>query len=69
MVAPLIQMASTAVLTKVSLLVLNDRQHYILMLSELGAISRPAAPLVRGSLVAYEDDIRALDRLLTGFRP
>lgn len=61
-------MAPTAVLTKVSLTILHDRQTYILMLSELGAIGRPPAAVVRGSLVAYEDDIRrALDRLFTGF--
>lgn len=68
LVAPLLNMASTAVLTKVSLTVSHERQTYILMLSELGAISRPPAAVVRGSLAAYEDDIRrALDRLFTGF--
>lgn len=68
LVAPLLRMAPAAVLTKVSLTVLLDRQAYILMLSELGAISRLTAAVVRGSLTAYEDDIRrALDRLFTGF--
>ena len=68
LVAPLLGMALTAVLTRVSLTVVHERQTYILMLSELGAIRRPAATSVRGSLLSYEDDIRrALDRLFTGF--
>ncbi|WP_269513775.1 CcdB family protein [Brevundimonas subvibrioides] len=68
LVAPMLRMASTAVLTRVSLAVSHQHQEYILMLSELGAINRPTAAIVRGSLLPYEDDIRrALDRLLTGF--
>lgn len=68
LVAPLLGMASAAVLTRVSLTVSHDRRDYILMLSELGAIRRPTVAVVRGSLLAYEDDIRrALDRLFTGF--
>ena len=68
LVAPLLGMASAAVLTRVSLSVSHDRRDYILMLSELGAIRRPTVAVVRGSLLAYEDDIRrALDRLFTGF--
>lgn len=68
LVAPLLRMASKAVLTKVSLAVSHERQMYILMLSEMGAIRRPTAAIVRGSLIAHEDDIRrALDRLFTGF--
>ena len=68
LVAPMLRMASTTALTKVSLAVSHNRQDYILMLSELGAISRPTVTIVRGSLLPSEDDIRrALDRLFTGF--
>jgi len=68
LVAPMLGMASTTALTKVSLAVSHNREDYVLMLSELGAISRPTAAIVRGSLLPYEDDIRrALDRLFTGF--
>lgn len=68
LVAPLFQMAPAAILTKVSIPVRHGEFSYILMLSELGAIDRRRAGVVRGSLVAYEDDIRrALDRLFTGF--
>ncbi|MDP3403864.1 MAG: CcdB family protein [Brevundimonas sp.] len=68
LVAPLLRMDSNAVLTKVSLAVSHERQTYILMLSEMGAISRRTVTIVRGSLLAHEDDIRrALDRLFTGF--
>lgn len=52
LVAPLLIMASTAVLTRVSLTVLHGCQDYILMLSEIGAIRRPQAAVVRGSLLA-----------------
>lgn len=68
LVAPLLKMASAMALTNVSLTVSYERQPYILMLSELGAIGRPTAAVVRGSLAAHEDDIRrGLDRLFTGF--
>ena len=68
LVAPLLRMAPAAMLTRVSLSVKHDGQSFILTASELGAIDRRAAGAVRGSLAAYEDDIRrALDRLFTGF--
>ena len=68
LVAPLFRMSPAAVLTKVTIQVWHAEVSYILMLSELGAISRRGAGPVRGSLLAHEDDIRrALDRLFTGF--
>lgn len=68
LVAPLFRMVPAALFTKVSVQVRRNGIDYILMLSELGAIERRAAGVVRGSLLAREDDIRrALDRLFSGF--
>lgn len=68
LVAPLVQMPTAAVMSRVSLPVVHNNVGYIPMLSEMGAIDCKSAGAVRGSLLAHEDDIRrALDRLFTGF--
>lgn len=68
LVAPLLRMSAAATVTKVSLLVETEGESFILMLSEMAAVDRRSVGGAKGSLRAYEDDIRrALDRLFTGF--
>ncbi len=68
LVAPLFEMSEAAAVTRVSLPVEFGGKHYLLTLSELGAVDRRGLSRRVGSLAAREDDIpRALDRLFTGF--
>ncbi len=68
LVAPLLKMPRQAVLTRVSLRVEFEREPFVLLLSEIGAIDRRPPTHAVGSLTRYEDDIRrAIDRLFTGF--
>lgn len=68
LVAPLLKMPRQAVLTRVSLRVEFEREPFVLLLSEIGAIDRRPPTHAVGTLTRYEDDIRrAIDRLFTGF--
>ncbi|MGA0544168.1 CcdB family protein [Brevundimonas sp. VNH65] len=68
LVAPLLRMPITALLTKVTIPVVHQGESFVLMLSEMAALDRRVLSVARGSLADREDDIRrALDRLFTGF--